>query len=301
MPPGQGHRQLHLAQGRRGRVSPPRQARPALRRRRGRHGVRRAGPGRRPRRQGPHLHARLPAPRRPARLSRPGTSSSTPTSSPSPPASRSTTTTPSISSRRSASSSRPCPAPRSAAACPTSRSPSAATTRCARPCTRRSSTTPSRPASTWPSSTPACSASTRRFPADLLERIEDVLLNRRPDATERLVTFAEELKAGAGRRRPGPRLQEDLAWREPPGRGAPQARAGQGHRHLRRGRHRGMPAEIPAPARHHRGAADGRHARGRRPVRRRQDVPAAGREIRPRDEEGRRLPHAVHGGGEARA
>ena len=33
------------------------------------------------------------------------------------------------------------------------------------------------------------------IPADLLERIEDVILNRRPDATERLVTFAEQLKA----------------------------------------------------------------------------------------------------------
>ena len=31
----------------------------------------------------------------------------------------------------------------------------------------------------------------RRIPKDLLELVEDVLLNRRPDATERLVTFAE--------------------------------------------------------------------------------------------------------------
>jgi len=33
------------------------------------------------------------------------------------------------------------------------------------------------------------------IPRGLLERIEDVLLNRRPDSTERLVTFADELKA----------------------------------------------------------------------------------------------------------
>jgi 5-methyltetrahydrofolate--homocysteine methyltransferase len=33
------------------------------------------------------------------------------------------------------------------------------------------------------------------IPKDLLERIEDVLLNRRSDSTERLVTFADELKA----------------------------------------------------------------------------------------------------------
>ena len=32
------------------------------------------------------------------------------------------------------------------------------------------------------------------IPADLLERVEDVLFNRRPDATERLVEFAEQVK-----------------------------------------------------------------------------------------------------------
>ena len=52
-------------------------------------------------------------------------------------------------------------------------------------------------------------------------------------------------------------------------------------------------------ARDHRRAADGRHEGRRRPVRRRQDVPAAGRQERARDEEGGRLPAAVHGGGEA--
>jgi len=35
------------------------------------------------------------------------------------------------------------------------------------------------------------------IPRDLLERIEDVLLNRRPDATERLVKFADEMKAAS--------------------------------------------------------------------------------------------------------
>ncbi len=46
------------------------------------------------------------------------------------------------------------------------------------------------------------------IPKDLLERVEDVLLNRRPDATERLVEFAESFK-GATKS-----LVEDLAWRE---------------------------------------------------------------------------------------
>jgi hypothetical protein len=61
VPPGQGHRQLDLAQGRRGRVPAPRAARAALRRRGRRHGLRRAGPGVHARREGPHLHARLRA------------------------------------------------------------------------------------------------------------------------------------------------------------------------------------------------------------------------------------------------
>jgi 5-methyltetrahydrofolate--homocysteine methyltransferase len=46
--------------------------------------------------------------------------------------------------------------------------------------------------------------------AELRERVEDAVLNRRPDATERLVTFAEGYKAV------GKKLEEDLAWREAP-------------------------------------------------------------------------------------
>ena len=62
----------------------------------------------------------------------------------------------------------PAAAPRSAAASATSPSASAATTPCARRCTARFSTTPSRPAWTWASSTPACWRSTRRSRKDLL-------------------------------------------------------------------------------------------------------------------------------------
>ena len=43
---------------------------------------------------------------------------------------------------------------------------------------------------------------------DLLEHVEDIIFNRRPDATERMVTFAEQVK-GAGTKR-----EIDLAWRE---------------------------------------------------------------------------------------
>ncbi|GHE73723.1 methionine synthase [Roseivirga thermotolerans] len=48
------------------------------------------------------------------------------------------------------------------------------------------------------------------IPKDLLERVEDVLLNRRPDATERLLEFAETVK-GAGK------VQvKDDSWRQEP-------------------------------------------------------------------------------------
>jgi 5-methyltetrahydrofolate--homocysteine methyltransferase len=45
------------------------------------------------------------------------------------------------------------------------------------------------------------------IPKDLLEHVEDVLFNRRPDATERMVAFAETVK-GDGKKR-----EVDLAWR----------------------------------------------------------------------------------------
>jgi 5-methyltetrahydrofolate--homocysteine methyltransferase len=45
------------------------------------------------------------------------------------------------------------------------------------------------------------------IPKDLLERVEDVLLNRRDDATERLLEFAETFKGGAKKK------EADDAWR----------------------------------------------------------------------------------------
>jgi 5-methyltetrahydrofolate--homocysteine methyltransferase len=49
------------------------------------------------------------------------------------------------------------------------------------------------------------------IPDDLLERVEDVLFNRREDATERLTEFAESVKGDGGRT-----LKKDTAWREAP-------------------------------------------------------------------------------------
>ncbi|HVV12436.1 methionine synthase [Amycolatopsis sp.] len=48
------------------------------------------------------------------------------------------------------------------------------------------------------------------IPADLLELVEDVLFDRREDATDRLVTFADTV-SGSGRKR-----TVDLSWREAP-------------------------------------------------------------------------------------
>ncbi|MBP87503.1 MAG: methionine synthase [Planctomycetaceae bacterium] len=48
------------------------------------------------------------------------------------------------------------------------------------------------------------------IPKELLERVEDVLLNRRDDATERLVEFAESVKGQEGKKA----KEGDLTWRE---------------------------------------------------------------------------------------
>ena len=50
------------------------------------------------------------------------------------------------------------------------------------------------------------------IPADLLEHVEDVLLARRKDATERLLTLAAALQDKGGSQR----QQEDTAWRDAP-------------------------------------------------------------------------------------
>jgi 5-methyltetrahydrofolate--homocysteine methyltransferase len=47
------------------------------------------------------------------------------------------------------------------------------------------------------------------IPTELLERVEDVLFNRRPDATDRLLEFAETVRSTSKKTN-----SEDLAWRE---------------------------------------------------------------------------------------
>jgi 5-methyltetrahydrofolate--homocysteine methyltransferase len=46
------------------------------------------------------------------------------------------------------------------------------------------------------------------IPKDLLEHVEDIVFNRRPDATERMVSFADTVKGG------GLEREDDLTWRE---------------------------------------------------------------------------------------
>ncbi len=48
------------------------------------------------------------------------------------------------------------------------------------------------------------------IPKDLLEHVEDVILNRRPDSTERLLEFAETVKGDATKK------EVDLSWRNAP-------------------------------------------------------------------------------------
>ena len=74
-----------------------------------------------------------------------------------------------------------------------------------------------------------CARRLRPVDAELRERIEDVVLNRRPDSTERLLEIAERFNTATERGRRSPRGVALAA-----GRRAHHARAGQGHRRVRR-------------------------------------------------------------------
>ncbi len=131
---------------------------------------------------------------------------------------------------------------------------------------------------------------------ELREACEDVVLNRRPDGTERLLAVAERFR-GAGAKEA---KAQDLAWRdEPVGKRIAHA--------LVNGVTDYIEADVEearlaasAPARRDRGPADGGHERRRRPVRRGQDVPAAGGQVGAGDEAGGRGSPALHGGREGR-
>ena len=131
---------------------------------------------------------------------------------------------------------------------------------------------------------------------ELRELVEDVLLNRRPDATERLVTFRGRLATEGQNQGAGggcamaPRLD----------RGPARARFGQRDRRPHRCRYRGSAAEIRKTAARDRRPVDGRYEHRRRPVRRGKNVSPTGREDRARDEKSGRVFVAVHGSGKSR-
>ena len=294
---GRGRRELDLAQGGRGRVPAPGAAVPPVRRVRRRDGVRRAGPGRHrraadrgadPRPRAAHraggVRDRRDHPRPQHLRDRDGHGGARGLRARllrgDPPASR-----------------RSCPGCACRAACPTSRSRSGATTRSARRSTPCSCTTRSAPGMDMAIVNAGALPQYDDIEPDLLERVEDVVLNRRPDATERLLEIAPAVRR---RRRPGAdRRRPRVAGA--PRRRAADPRAGRGHRRVHRRGHRGGAAGGDATPRRHRGAADGRHGHRRRPVRLRADVPAPGRQERAGDEEGRRAPRAVPRAASARA
>ena len=288
--PGPADRQLRVAQGGRGRVPAPGPPGAPLRRRGRGHGLRRGGPGR----IGRAAPGHRPAGRRPAAPSRPAssprTSSSTPTSSPSAPASRSTPATRWPSSRPSGASRRSCPGVLTSGGV-------------------------SNVSFSFRGNDPVREAIHAVFlyhaiaagldmaivnagalpvlddlDPDLRERVEDLVLDRRPDATERLLEIADAARSAAAGDRARPRLAGGARAR------AAHARSRGGHHRLDRRGHRGGAARGGPAAGRHRGAAHGGHGHRRRPLRLRPHVPAPGRQVGPRHEAGRGAPRALHRG-----
>ena len=130
--------------------------------------------------------------------------------------------------------------------------------------------------------------------SELLERIEDVLFMRHPDATERLVTVAGQYQSE------GPAEGRNRCLARGHGAGTPAALSGEGNRRPHRRRHRGSTTIVWPTDRGDRGPAHGRYECGRRSVRRRQDVLAAGCQERARDETRRRTPGALSRGRKGR-
>jgi 5-methyltetrahydrofolate--homocysteine methyltransferase len=120
------------------------------------------------------------------------------------------------------------------------------------------------------------------IPEDLLVAVEDVLLNRTPDATERLTALADRYKGKTAKQ------EQDLSWRE------------QGvQERLTHALVQGIAEYIETDTEEARQLCD-RPIEVMGSVRIGQDVPSTGGEERPRDEEGGGAPGAVHRAGEGR-
>ena len=241
--------------------------------------------------------ARLP----PARPSGPAsirrTSSSTRTSSPSPPGSRSTTTTPSTSSRRRGSIKATLPGregqrrhQQPVVLVPRQRRRARGDARGV-PLPRHPT-----PASTWASSTPASSRSTRTSRRTCSSASRTCSSTAGPTPPSGWSQFAGDRQGRGAKRQDADR------------------RVARGHRSRSASRTRSCTASSTSSRRtsRRRGSSYGRPLAviegplmdGMKIVGdlfgAGQDVPAAGRQERARDEEGGRVPGAVHGGGEAR-
>ena len=90
----------------------------------------------------------------------------------------------------------------------------------------------------------------------LRERVEDAVLARRPDATERLLEVADQAKGQAREKR------VDLEWRKTPVGKRLEHSLVHGDHRLHRGRHGGGPRCAGAPYSCDRRSTDGRHERG---------------------------------------
>jgi len=128
---------------------------------------------------------------------------------------------------------------------------------------------------------------------ELREACEDVVLNRRPDATERLLRLAERFRGKGGMEA----KPQDLEWRAWPVEKRISHALVNGITEFIEADTEEARLEAKRPLDVIEGPVDGGHERGRRPVRRRKNVPAAGREVRARDEAGRGDPPALHGSG----
>ena len=226
----QGDRQFDQPQGRRRRVPAPGPARPPLRRGRRRDGVRRAGPGRRGRRQGPHLPAGVQAADRGGRLSAGRHHLRSRTSSPSPPASRSTTTTRSTSSR---------PRGRSKQACPGAKiSGGVSNISLLVPRQRRGPRGDARGVSVPRDPRRHGHGHRQRRPARGVrgdsQGAAGARRRRAAQPPARRHRAAGRVRRDGQEARAGGREPTELAWRERAGRGAAEARAGQGHRRVHR-------------------------------------------------------------------
>ena len=288
---GQGRRELDLAQGGRGAVPRAGRTRGRARRRGDRDGLRRAGAGRHGRAQGRDLRARLQAARRPGRLRARGHRLR-------PERARGRDGDRGAQRLREGLHRR---APADQGALPRR----AHLRRDLEPLLRVSRQRP-RPR-----------GDARRLPlprdprrarhGDRQRRAADGLRGHRAGAAR--ARRGRALRPAAGRDRAAGRVREPRQGRGDEARGRPLLARGAGRQaplvrarprggRLHRRGHRGGAAAARAAARRDRGPADGRHGDRRRPLREREDVPAAGREERSRDEARGRLPRAVHGGGE---